>query len=134
MQIVRKAATRHALTYLRRHCFAGIVIGPMAKLQKASACASCRRVLPPSEARRARGWEGHFHPARLRGRRPRVPYSPDPLCTKRNATLSFLSPSLGPRMHLASMTGGFTILVICERHISSRYNRLGGSVSEIASE
>lgn len=80
----------------------------MAKLQKqARAQVSCRGALPPLEERVAEGWgeRGHFHLARLRGRRPRVSYSADLLWNKRNTILSFLRSLIGTRMRLTSTRG-----------------------------
>lgn len=66
----------HIFTYLQLgQCFAVIVIGTMAKLQKTSACAGKLptrfTAIGAEGAEGARGdEEGHFHLARLRGRRP----------------------------------------------------------------
>lgn len=81
------------LHLLLERCFTVIVIGSMAKLQKAGACAgkSTTTRLTIGGAGGRGDEEGHFHPARLRGRRPPLPYSADPLWTNRNTSLSFLS-------------------------------------------
>lgn len=66
----------HLHLVLERY-FAVIVIGSMAKLQKAGACAGKSSTI--GGAGGSGDEEGHFHPARLRGRRPPLPYSADPL-------------------------------------------------------
>lgn len=69
----------HLHLLLERY-FAVIVIGSMAKLQKAARALVSRRSAFSIGGAGGRGdEEGHFHPTRLRGRRPPLPYSADPL-------------------------------------------------------